>query len=196
MEKLNRAQKCSILGPQNLGSRGALGPWGLPGSAPDFPSLWHPPHHLGQVPCDFQEDWPMFIFQGISDKGPSSTAPPGSWGWCTAGSSGHDLAHLLLVVLLQGDSAIHLLSSGEVHLGLGKVPYKFGGDHTNHWGSYPWGVCQGPRPLKSESGRMEQSPAQTVRGCWEELRAVPLPTPWALAGPGEKFKVLADGGRL
>ena len=29
MEKLNRAQKCSILGPQNLGSGG-----GPPGSAP------------------------------------------------------------------------------------------------------------------------------------------------------------------
>ena len=26
MEKLNRAQKCSILGPQNLGSRGARAP--------------------------------------------------------------------------------------------------------------------------------------------------------------------------
>ena len=35
MEKLNRAQKCSILGPQNLGSRGGLGPQGPPGSAPD-----------------------------------------------------------------------------------------------------------------------------------------------------------------
>ena len=34
MEKLNRAQKCSILGPQNLGSRGGLGPRGPPGSAP------------------------------------------------------------------------------------------------------------------------------------------------------------------
>ena len=35
MEKLNRAQKCSILGPQNLGSRGAPGPRGPPpGSAP------------------------------------------------------------------------------------------------------------------------------------------------------------------
>ena len=33
MEKLNRAQKCSILGPQNLGSRGARAP-GPPGSAP------------------------------------------------------------------------------------------------------------------------------------------------------------------
>ena len=32
MEKLNRAQKCSILGPQNLGSGGASGPLG---SAPD-----------------------------------------------------------------------------------------------------------------------------------------------------------------
>ena len=35
MEKLNRAQKCSILGPQNLGSRGPPGPRGQPGSAPD-----------------------------------------------------------------------------------------------------------------------------------------------------------------
>ena len=26
MEKLNRTQKCSILGPQNLGSRGGAGP--------------------------------------------------------------------------------------------------------------------------------------------------------------------------
>ena len=36
MEKLNRAQKCSILGPQNLGSRGGPGPRGPPppGSAP------------------------------------------------------------------------------------------------------------------------------------------------------------------
>ena len=33
MEKLNRAQKCSILGPQNLGSRGSQGPWGPPGFA-------------------------------------------------------------------------------------------------------------------------------------------------------------------
>ena len=33
MEKLNRAQKCPILGPQNLGSRGARVP--PPGSAPE-----------------------------------------------------------------------------------------------------------------------------------------------------------------
>ena len=32
MEKLNRAKKCSILGPQNLGWGGAP-----PGSAPEFP---------------------------------------------------------------------------------------------------------------------------------------------------------------
>ena len=36
MEKLNRAQKCSILGPQNLGSGGgARAPGAPPGSAPD-----------------------------------------------------------------------------------------------------------------------------------------------------------------
>ena len=34
-EKLNRAQKCSILGPQNLGSGGGLGPRAPPGSAPE-----------------------------------------------------------------------------------------------------------------------------------------------------------------
>ena len=38
MEKLNRAQKCSILGPQNLGSRGGPGPRGPPGSAPGVPA--------------------------------------------------------------------------------------------------------------------------------------------------------------
>ena len=37
MEKLNRAQKCSILGPQNLGSGGgARAPGAPPGSAPAF----------------------------------------------------------------------------------------------------------------------------------------------------------------
>ena len=35
MEKLNGAQKCSILGPQNLGSRGGPGP-PPPGSEPGF----------------------------------------------------------------------------------------------------------------------------------------------------------------
>ena len=36
MEKLNRAQKCSILGPQNLGSRGAR----APGAPPPDPHLY------------------------------------------------------------------------------------------------------------------------------------------------------------
>ena len=36
MEKLNRAQKCSILGPQNLGSGGARAPGPPPGSAPEY----------------------------------------------------------------------------------------------------------------------------------------------------------------
>ena len=35
MEKLNRAQKCSILGPQNLGSGGARAPGAPPESAPE-----------------------------------------------------------------------------------------------------------------------------------------------------------------
>ena len=35
MDKLNRAQKCSILGSQNLGSRGGRAP-GPPGSATDL----------------------------------------------------------------------------------------------------------------------------------------------------------------
>ena len=40
MEKLNRAQKCSILGPQNLESRGGPWPSGPPGP------------HLGKVSVD------------------------------------------------------------------------------------------------------------------------------------------------
>ena len=39
MEKLNRAKKCSILGPQNLGSGGARAPGAPPGSAPDETEL-------------------------------------------------------------------------------------------------------------------------------------------------------------
>ena len=39
MEKLNRAQKCSILGPQNLGSRGGPRPRAPPGSAPVWYTL-------------------------------------------------------------------------------------------------------------------------------------------------------------
>ena len=39
MEKLNRAQKCSILGPQNLGSGGARAPGAPPGSAPELTRL-------------------------------------------------------------------------------------------------------------------------------------------------------------
>ena len=38
MEKLNRAKKCSIFGPQNLGSRGP--PPGPPGSPPEKWSEW------------------------------------------------------------------------------------------------------------------------------------------------------------
>ena len=42
VEKLNRAQKCSILGPQNLGSGGARAPGAPPGSAPAylFPEIY------------------------------------------------------------------------------------------------------------------------------------------------------------
>ena len=50
-----------------------------------------------------------------------------------------------------------------------------------YWGSYPWGVCQGPRPLKSESGRMEWPPAQTVRGAggaWSSTPSNPLGPGW------------------
>ena len=45
MEKLNRAQNCLILGPQNLGSKGGLGPQG-----PLDPRLGQTPSHLGKHP--------------------------------------------------------------------------------------------------------------------------------------------------
>ena len=42
VKKLNRAQKCSILGPQNLGSGGGPGPRGPPnGSAPAVSSTMY-----------------------------------------------------------------------------------------------------------------------------------------------------------
>ena len=166
---------------------------------------------MGQVPCELQADWPTFIFQlmapyviwhiyshlycssrdGGRDLLSSGEAVP-TMGQVSckfqadlpnfifsAGGSWHHLAHLLHPALLQGSfrygpaifrgccchygagalwvghGAINLPSSGEVLLGLGKVPCESIEDHTKHWGSYPWGVCQGPRPLKSESGRME-----------------------------------------
>ena len=91
---------------------------------------------MGQFPCEFQADWPNFIFH--------LAAPDMIWhiysGQCC----------------FTGDGDIHLPSSGEVLLCLGKVPCKSGKDDTKHWGFYPWDVFQSPRPLKSESGRMEQ----------------------------------------
>ena len=62
----------------------------------------HLPTTWGRSPVIFEKIGHCSFFRGISDKGSSSTAPPGLQGWCTAGSSGHDLAHLLLVVLLHG----------------------------------------------------------------------------------------------
>ena len=102
----------------------------------DLPSSGEAAPTMGQVPCEFGAYLPTFIFQ--------LAAPDMIWhihsGQCC----------------FTGDGAIHLLSSGQVLLGLGKIPCKSGKEHTKHWGSYPWGVCQGPRPLKSESGRMER----------------------------------------
>ena len=63
MEKLNRAQKCSILGPQNLGSGGGPGPRGPPpGSAPGavtYPfSLWCKPVAMsGSYLAFHRSDW-------------------------------------------------------------------------------------------------------------------------------------------
>ena len=50
MEKLNRAQKCSILGPQNLGSGGGPSPQG-----PPDPHL-HSICHLHESPYDSQHN--------------------------------------------------------------------------------------------------------------------------------------------
>ena len=109
---------------------------------------------MGQVPCEFWAYWWNFIFQ--------QAAPDVIWhiysGQCC----------------YTGDGAIHLPSSGEVLLGLGKVPCESGKDHTKHWGSYPWDVCQGPRPLKSESGRMEWLNVVSSYVCISALLSKPL----------------------
>ena len=54
MEKLNRAAKCSILGPQNLGSGGGAR---APGAPPLDPRL------------DYQQDFRKVINNGLRQKG-------------------------------------------------------------------------------------------------------------------------------
>ena len=109
--------------------------------------------HHGQFPCEFWADQPNFIFQ--------LAAPDVIWhiysGQCC----------------FTGDGDIHLPSSGEVLLGLGKVPCESGKDHIKHCGNYPWDVCQGPRPLKSESGRMEQWNVVSSYVTWTLYLVVP-----------------------
>ena len=39
MEKLNRAQKCLILGASKTRAKGSPGPWGSPGSTPGLASF-------------------------------------------------------------------------------------------------------------------------------------------------------------
>ena len=79
----------------------------------DLPSSEESAPTMGQIPCDFQADQPNFIFQ--------PAAPDMIWhiysGQCC----------------LMGDGAIHLLSSGEVLLGLGKVPCKSPGECNIPW---------------------------------------------------------------
>ena len=54
----------------------------------------------GRFPVSFKQIGPDSVFRGIWAKWLSSPAPPDSWGWCTAGRSRHNLAHLLAPVLL------------------------------------------------------------------------------------------------
>ena len=91
----------------------------------------------------------------------------------SAGSTWHDLAHLLRAVLLHRGQWYQLAIFREVLLGLGKIPCKSGKDHTKHWDSYPWDVCQGPRPLKSELGRMEQWNVVSSYVTWTLYLVVP-----------------------
>ena len=81
-------------------------------SGRDLPSLREVAPTMGQVPCEFWADWPNFIFQLV--------APDVIWhiysGQCC----------------FTGNGDIHLPSSGEVLLGLGKGPCESGKDHTKH----------------------------------------------------------------
>ena len=132
------------------------------------------PHH-GAGPLWVLSGLAKVHFSGKSwDKGPRSQLPQVCKGgaWLVA----HDMIwHIYsLQHCFIGDGAIHLPSSGEVLLGLGKVPCETGKDQTKHWGSYPWDVCQGPRPLKSELGRMEQWNVVSSYVCISELLSKPL----------------------
>ena len=61
MEKLNRAQKCSILGPQNLGSGGGPGPQGPP-LDPHLTKLVHESRSVDSFPDDIFGGWEWVKF--------------------------------------------------------------------------------------------------------------------------------------
>ena len=72
MEKLNRAQKCSILGPQNLGSKG--GPRAPPGSAPEGGTRGTSPSNFFSFSCSFQQIyWQTRMHPSRMRTGPALT---------------------------------------------------------------------------------------------------------------------------
>ena len=159
-------------------------------------SSWHTSPHPGQGPLPVSSGLHQVHFlgeklrQGVKQPSSPRFVRAVHRGWLRTWF-GTFYSHLHYSL---GDGATHSPSSGEVALTMGQVPCESGGDWSKYSGSYPWGVCPGPWPLKNESGGMERPPAQTVMGHWGELRAMPLPTPRALAGPGEKSQVLVNTG--
>ena len=70
----------------------------------DLPSSGDVALTMGQVPCEFQAHHPGFHFSGEElRQGSFQPCPAQDGGSSMASGSGRDLAHLLRVVLLQGD---------------------------------------------------------------------------------------------
>ena len=154
-----------------------------------------PPHTQGRFPVSFEQISLGSFFRGRAQTR-SAGAGPGQGQCLIHGRWLPDVIwHILLVpALLHSGGGYGLIVFREGAPMSGEGPLWVLAEIRASIEVAPLGCLPGPRPLKSQLARMEWPPAQTVRGCWRELRAVPLPATWALAGPGERSTVLADGG--
>ena len=119
----------------------------------DLPSSADVALTIGQVPCEFRGDWPTFIFQ--------SGAPDMIWhvysGQCC----------------FTGDGAIHVLSSGDVLLYVGRSPVSLAKIIPSIDVATPVLFAREPDPWKVSQGRMEQWNVSSSYVTWTLYLVVP-----------------------
>ena len=97
----------------------------------DLPSSGKAAPTMGKVPCEFWADWLGCSFSGEElRQGSFQPCPAQDGASSMAGSSWHDLVHLLWAVLLQGGFRYGPAVSGDVALMMGQVPCEFWGDRS------------------------------------------------------------------